>query len=60
MNFQGHSPYMGRQGLPFRADHFVLCAPPSYPVDEIVERPALALRFPHNELRRIKFHYVEL
>ena len=51
---------MGRQSLPLRADHLVLCITPSHPVDEIVERPALALRFPRDELRRIKFHHVEL
>jgi hypothetical protein len=49
-----------QQGLPLGADHFVLLIAHTDPVNEIVERPALALRFPHDELRRVQFHYIEL
>src|SRR6266566_3069355 len=49
-----------RQGLPLGANHFVLLIAPAYSVNEVVERPALALGFPHDELRRVQFHYVEL
>jgi hypothetical protein len=52
--------YTDRQGLPLGADHFVLLKAPAYSLNEIVERPALALGFPHDELRRVQFHHVEL
>jgi hypothetical protein len=48
------------QDLPLGADHLVLLIAPAHTVNEIVERPALALGFPHNELRRVQFYHVEL
>src|SRR5690348_18214024 len=61
------SPWFGwmpacsdRQDSPLGADHFVLLKAPAHSVNEIVERPALALGFPHDELCRVQFHHVEL
>lgn len=53
-------PRTNRQGLLLGADHFVLLIAPAHSLNEIVKRPALALGFPHNELRRVQFHYIEL
>ena len=38
----------------------MLLIAPTYSLNEIVERPALALSFPHDELRRVQFHHIEL
>src|SRR6266568_6651111 len=53
-------PCTDRQGSPLGADHFVLLKAPAHSLNEIVERPALALGFQHDELRRVQFHHVEL
>src|SRR6266567_6192830 len=49
-----------RQGLPLGAYHFVLLIAPAHSLNEIIERPALALGFQRDELRRVQFHHVEL
>ncbi len=38
----------------------MLLIAPAHSADEIVEQAALALRFPHDELRCIQFHHIEL
>jgi len=56
----GCHPAQIARGLPLGADHFVLLIAPTHSLNEIVERPALALGFPHDELCHVQFHYVEL
>src|SRR6266480_764244 len=53
-------PCTNRQGSPPGADHFVRLRAPAHSLNEIVERPALALGFPHDELGRVQFHHIEL
>ncbi len=38
----------------------MLLIAPAHSADEIVERTALALGFPHDELCRVQFHHIEL
>ncbi len=38
----------------------MLLRAPAHSLNEIVERPALALGFPHDELGRVQFHHIEL
>jgi hypothetical protein len=54
------APITDRQELPLGADHFVRLRAPAHALNEIVEHPALPLRFPHDELRRVRFHQIEL
>jgi hypothetical protein len=53
LEFWRMEPRTDQQGLPLGADHFVLLMAPTYSLNEIVERPALALSFPHDELGRV-------
>jgi hypothetical protein len=46
--------------LALGADHLVLLIAAAHSADEIVEHPALALGFPHDELCGVQFRHIEL